>query len=198
MKKCFRCGAEKEDTDFPSWRGGENVCRECHNTRRKENRHAGGQMSKVARMEYMRAYRERNKDDLLNKARERRKNNPMAAMWKHLSGRGSKLLMTRSEFMTLLIPHTCPILGIPITYDLTRDNIPSVDRIDPNRPYEIGNVSIISYRANMIKSIGSADEHRLIAEWMARNGNPPAKEIGCSPIGVGPVYLKFGRGRERL
>ena len=197
-KECKRCGKEKLESCFPEWQGGRNVCRECHNARRMEQRRAGGQLSKAKQVEYMRSYRERNKESLLAKARESRKNNPLAAMWRHLSARPQNLLLTRDEFMSLSVPTICPILGIPISYDLTRDNIPSVDRIDPNLPYQIGNVAIVSYRANMIKSIGSADEHNLIADWMARNGNPPKKAIGGSPVGTGPIYLKFGRGRERL
>ena len=197
-KKCARCGQEKMAEEFPSWRGGGGVCRPCHALRRKEQRHADGVMTKEKRNAYMREYRIANKEDLLAQERLRRKANPLAALWRHVSARKDRVNITWEEFRSLEIPETCPVLGVPITYDLGRDNIPSVDRIDPNRPYEIGNIAIISYRANMLKSIGSANEHDRIAAWMRSMGNPPAKMIGGSPIGTGPIYIKFGRNRERV
>lgn len=198
IKKCARCHQEKPAEEFPTWQGGGGVCRPCHALRRKEQRRASGVTTKEKRNAYMRAYREANKESLLAQQRLRRKDAPLAALWRRVSARKDRISITRAEFMSLKIPKTCPILGIPITYDLGRDNIPSVDRIDPNRPYEIGNIVIISYRANMVKSIGSANEHARIAEWMRSVGNPPAKMIGGSPIGTGPIYLKFGRDRERV
>ena len=146
----------------------------------------------------MKEYRANNKERLLERQREKRKSAPLVSLWKQVSARRHRLNITREEFMAIRIPDSCPVLGIPITYELSRDNIPSVDRIDPNRPYEVGNIAIISYRANMIKSIGAADEHKRVADWMERNGNPPAKKIGGKPLEVGQTYLKYGRGREKL
>jgi hypothetical protein len=48
------------------------------------------------------------------------------------------------------------------------DNSPSLDRINPEKGYVRGNIAIISYRANRMKADGTADEHRLIAEWIRR------------------------------
>jgi hypothetical protein len=46
------------------------------------------------------------------------------------------------------------------------DTSPSLDKINPELGYVPGNVAIISYRANRIKNNGTAEEHRLIADWM--------------------------------
>lgn len=65
------------------------------------------------------------------------------------------------------IPDTCPVLGIPLFKVGGRtDNSPSLDRIDNDKGYEKGNVCVISWRANQLKSNGTAEEHRLIAEYM--------------------------------
>lgn len=65
-------------------------------------------------------------------------------------------------------PEKCPILGIPIDYfaESRMEGSPSFDRIDNNKGYVIGNVQIISWRANRIKNDGTADEHKAIAEYL--------------------------------
>jgi hypothetical protein len=84
------------------------------------------------------------------------------------------LKLTYTEFLEEIggkAPKRCPILGIRlfISPRARSDHLPTVDRIDNSRPYERGNVAIISRRANIIKNGGSAEEHRRIALWMARN-----------------------------
>ena len=68
----------------------------------------------------------------------------------------------------ITIPTHCPILGIPLERGSIseRNNSPSIDKIIPELGYVPSNIAIISYRANRIKNNGSAEEHRLIADWM--------------------------------
>lgn len=66
------------------------------------------------------------------------------------------------------IPERCPVLGMPIKRNAARcawDSI-TLDRIDSNLGYVPGNVAVISYRANIIKNCGTAEEHRQVAAWM--------------------------------
>ncbi len=51
-----------------------------------------------------------------------------------------------------------------------RDNAPSIDRINPNEGYVLGNVAIISARANWVKSDGSFEEHQRIADYLKTKG----------------------------
>jgi hypothetical protein len=71
----------------------------------------------------------------------------------------------------IVIPDVCPVLGIPIFVGglVSKDNSPSLDRIDNTKGYIKGNVMVISYRANAIKNYGSAEEHRLIAKYIEEN-----------------------------
>jgi hypothetical protein len=56
----------------------------------------------------------------------------------------------------LHIPDHCPVLDIPLFRAKgqggVRDHSPTIDRIDNTRGYERGNIVVVSYRANRIKS----------------------------------------------
>jgi hypothetical protein len=119
----------------------------------------------------MQEYRKKNKDEILQRQKDYRRNNAIKWLWKQMYRRKDVLNISREEFYRIYaVPQQCPVLGIPISFDMTRDNLPSVDRIDSSRPYEVGNICIMSYRANMIKSVGSAVEHQKIADWLNQNG----------------------------
>ena len=69
----------------------------------------------------------------------------------------------------LVWPNECPILGIPLTYHSgkkARDDAPSVDRIVPSLGYVVGNVQVISARANRIKNDATVEELQKIARYM--------------------------------
>ncbi len=65
------------------------------------------------------------------------------------------------------IPSVCPVLGIPLFPNKIKrgDNSPSIDRIKNSRGYVPGNVVVVSYRANRIKSDATAEELRKLAEF---------------------------------
>jgi hypothetical protein len=70
----------------------------------------------------------------------------------------------------IVVPDVCPVLGIPLMRAAGSvcgtDNSPSLDRIVPELGYVPGNIAVISSRANMIKSTGTAEEHRKVADWI--------------------------------
>lgn len=72
----------------------------------------------------------------------------------------------------IIIPDTCPILGIPIMRNngkrVHSDNSPSLDRLVPALGYVKGNVHVISYRANLIKNQGTLAEHLAVVEFMKK------------------------------
>lgn len=86
-----------------------------------------------------------------------------------------------NDYLHSIWTDTCPIFNIKMVcakYELgsTRnhkskplDNSPTLDRIDSSLGYVKGNVLFISYRANVIKNCGTAQEHRLIAEFIERS-----------------------------
>lgn len=78
------------------------------------------------------------------------------------------------EFTILLedvaIPAVCPVLGIPISRGTRGDHgySPSLDRIDSSKGYVPGNVMVISWRANIVKSDAEAWEVQKVADYMFR------------------------------
>jgi hypothetical protein len=85
---------------------------------------------------------------------------------------GFPFSITKEDF---LIPSICPILGIPIRPGLGKmqDSSPTLDKIIPELGYVPGNVAVISWRANRIKNVGTAAEHRQIADWIDTQLNRP-------------------------
>jgi hypothetical protein len=79
----------------------------------------------------------------------------------------------------LAIPTHCPIFGIPLAFGVKTpssyrekkgqvtvpDDSPSVDRIVPELGYVKGNIVIVSYRANLIKTNASVTELIKVAEF---------------------------------
>jgi hypothetical protein len=70
------------------------------------------------------------------------------------------------------IPKRCPVLGIPLVNTVGEgrrvDGSITLDRIDNTRGYVPGNVLVVSWRANRIKSDASLEELRLIADFYSQ------------------------------
>jgi hypothetical protein len=83
------------------------------------------------------------------------------------------------QFGDIVWPTHCPILGLELDYfaEKRQENSCSFDRIDSNRGYVVGNVFICSWRANRIKNDGTANEHRLIAEYIEKNTIDKYKKV---------------------
>lgn len=132
------------------------ICREIEKLNRLAERNELRRTRKEARKtwwlnggaaEYYREYKQKNyiKCRLLEiKYRARSKNIPF-----------------NLEATDIIIPDTCPILGIKLCTEPVaemRNNWPSVDRLIPERGYIKGNVWVISQRANTLKSNATSDE----------------------------------------
>lgn len=67
----------------------------------------------------------------------------------------------------IIIPNTCPILGISIFAGsgVPGPNSPSVDRLDPFKGYVSGNVWVISHKANAMKQDATSKELLAFANW---------------------------------
>jgi hypothetical protein len=66
------------------------------------------------------------------------------------------------------IPVVCPVLGIELGRD--RDSAPSLDRIIPSKGYVLGNIVVMSNRANRLKcDCTTSADLRAVAEWIDKN-----------------------------
>jgi hypothetical protein len=84
----------------------------------------------------------------------------------------------------IILPRECPILGIELQFNKGKaeDNSYSIDRIDNNKGYIKGNVQIISFKANTIKSNANFRELELVYKYMkqleSNSGVLHATQIG--------------------
>jgi len=91
--------------------------------------------------------------------------------WKIISTRlpNSKKAEKLELLASLNLTDMCPVLGIPLDYSFGKgsrtDNSPSIDQILPGEGYKIGNVVVVSWRANRIKNDGTPEEHQKIATF---------------------------------
>lgn len=76
-----------------------------------------------------------------------------------------------NEYVYSIAGDNCPALGMPLSFGGTRtmvENSASLDRIDPAKGYVVGNVAVISYKANTIKSNAAVAEIQAVADWLLR------------------------------
>jgi len=68
----------------------------------------------------------------------------------------------------IAVPTHCPVLGIELRIGtkFDKDYSPSIDRFQPGLGYVSGNTSVISNRANRLKSDGTLEEHIKLVRWM--------------------------------
>lgn len=94
-------------------------------------------------------------------------------MWNNMRKRalalGRPFELTIDLVSDMLLETTvCPILGIPLEHSTgqAKSNSPSFDCFYPERGYVPGNVNVISWRANVLKSSASVEEVRALLAWM--------------------------------
>lgn len=66
----------------------------------------------------------------------------------------------------------CPVFGLPLrpSKHFADEHSPTLDRINPEWGYEVGNIAVISMKANRAKGRLTADELQRIVSWMRRQG----------------------------
>jgi len=96
------------------------------------------------------------------------------------------------EVEDIVIPDTCPLLGIPLVSSRgthgPKDHSPSLDRIDSDRGYVKGNVWVISNRANRIKTDATAEEILMVGQNLLKLNETPTCQslLGRNKNGQSP------------
>lgn len=172
-KKCTLCKIEK---DLSLFSGNSHRCKECNRIKMQKYREAHREIDK----EYYHNNREKiiqRKKEYNFKNKEKikiREQNRNILFKEHkilikIKSRAKKLgLEFNLTIDDIVIPEFCPILGIPLNRNSPTQsyNSASIDRIDNTKGYVKGNVCVISKKANMIKSIGTIEEHQKIIDYM--------------------------------
>jgi hypothetical protein len=134
---CNKCTSWKTKDNFNFRRDGKSRnCKKCEDEYRRAN------LSKIN--EYAKKYRKKNIEQaMLSAAKARAKE----------SG-----VQFNIDISDIIVPKTCPVLGIKLSTSGSKQNSPSLDRIFPQYGYTKGNVRVISWRANWIKNNATPEE----------------------------------------
>ena len=166
MKVCTKCKVSKEVTEFGKGRA---KCKQCFKeynlTYNEANRELNRSKSRAKYWENPEASREaervRNEKDirgkLISSARSRALKN------------GREFAITKEDIN--LVTH-CPILGIELSVGRLgkqHNGSYTLDRLDNSKGYVVGNVHIISHRANTLKSDASLEELKAIINYIETN-----------------------------
>lgn len=102
------------------------------------------------------------------KEKQNRRNNPEYYIYHHAKIRAKKKgIEFNIELEDIIVGDTCPVLGIPLfVMERQGHNSPTLDRIDNTKGYIKGNVEVISWRANNIKSDSNLAEIEKIYLWL--------------------------------
>lgn len=102
------------------------------------------------------------------------KKDPLRNLLKQVKCRAKKknfdFNLTKSDFENKM-PKVCPVLGVPLERNSEKGwwpYSPSIDRIDNDKGYISGNVRIISWRANSLKSDATIEEMEKILAYMKK------------------------------
>ena len=97
---------------------------------------------------------------------DRRLQQPKKTMWAEARKRAKKRGLAFDLKLRDIpdFPDVCPVLGIPIVVANGKalEGSPSLDRIRPKDGYIRGNIRVISWRANLLKSNASLEELKLL------------------------------------
>jgi hypothetical protein len=129
----------------------------------------------LRRREYTRTWQRKNPEKVLARKQEWMKK-PENRIKHTLSQAKRRAIKDGRDFDITIedllpLPTVCPVFGTPINYTGTQargfvDNSPSIDRIDSSKGYIKGNVQIISWRANRVKSDASVEELEAVIKYM--------------------------------
>jgi hypothetical protein len=165
MKRCSTCQEEKPFEEFHKWKNGKDGCtNQC----------------KVCK----KAYYYKDHEGMKEKLRARYAADPNKVIeaqrtsYSTVDGRKRKILIKAKEgakkrglefsigLEDIVIPAHCPYLGVELTHDLGKGQLPtnsSIDRIDSTKGYVKGNVQIISRLANTMKNNATDEQLKTFA-----------------------------------
>lgn len=118
---------------------------------------------------YHTRYYRKNKDEILARQRERRLANPVLFLWQNAKQRAKKFsLPFNISPDDIAIPSRCPVLGHEFEYGKGKHYpwAPSLDRIIPALGYVVGNIKVISFRANKLKGDASIEELQAVLRYL--------------------------------
>lgn len=169
-KPCKHCGVKVlgcKDNNYKV------VCEDCKKQKKRDYLRKWQKENPSKTKAYCKKYRDSHPETVKAQIEANRKVlsvNPERKMLYAAKTRAKKknieCTITKSD---IVIPKICPILGIPIIPDgRLNANSPSLDRFDPAVGYTPKNISVVSFRANTLKSDASLEEVRKLLIYLER------------------------------
>jgi hypothetical protein len=124
-----------------------------------------------ARREKARANYVAKQEHFVAKMREWVGASPSLYLWRRAKERARvKGLAFSIEVQDVVVPARCPVLGCALSRGEGKfcPTSPTLDRIDSTKGYVKGNVVVVSWRANRLKSDATLDELRAIVRFYER------------------------------
>jgi hypothetical protein len=173
MKTCSTCKKVKELEEFHklarSNDGYDYRCKECVKLKNSRATEETKEKARARARARVAANRELARAKTNNWRKETKLKNPAYFLWASARNRARKNnLPFNIERTDVVIPDVCPILGIKLDTQTKKgfcDNAPSVDKIIPELGYVKGNIIVISWRANRIKTDATLQELETIANF---------------------------------
>lgn len=156
QRQCRRCRLMLQSADFPIISSRRSLyCKDCQVGKRERLRKNGRDFyRKSGGRERTKAYRRGHVAKYLIYAAKTRSKQY-----------GLEFELSESD---IVVPKVCPVLGIPLQLGVRQAQAgsPTLDRIDPRLGYVRGNVNVISYRANTLKSDATVAELEAVLRYM--------------------------------
>lgn len=163
FKKCTGCGEIKPLKEFAYSKG-----EQRHKSKCKSCRHKAYIAEKEKALKRAKIYYQEHKEEVLKKSHKRRKANIAKEILRSARQRAKKKgLEFNIDESDIIVPKKCPVLDIPLIRGNGKPtkNSPSIDRINSKKGYIKGNIIIVSYLANTIKTNATVEEIRKVAEF---------------------------------
>lgn len=149
-----------------------------HKEKRKAERKEYYRKNREVILEKLREKRKEDPDIEREKTKKNRNKSPRNNISYLLSAKKAKCKRNGIEFNIrvddLYFPTHCPLLGLRLDYETCshyNPNRASLDRIDPQKGYTQDNVWVVCLRANMIKSDASMEELQMICNRLQEKIN---------------------------
>jgi hypothetical protein len=160
-KRCSKCKQVLPLENFHKNKsiadGHASVCKQCFkligDVRRKDTKDEVAAYNKQYRQQNLVFLRKKQRDALVSNWQDPEQH-PQMLLYQIKSRAKRDNIPFDLTVQDLVIPQCCPILGIPLSVGQSKmhEGSPTVDRIQPHLGYVSGNVRVISFKANRLKS----------------------------------------------
>lgn len=164
-RPCENCGISKSVKEFGLVKGTDETHIICKSCRKRITKFKWDSTHKEKRRDYFQYWMQ---------------NNVAKYLWNKAKCRALKSgIEFNIEIEDIVIPKYCPVFGTELKFEGADSqkgpryysSSPSLDRIDNNKGYIKGNIIVMSCRANLLKSNGTADEFIKLGKFLSNFNN---------------------------